>query len=265
MVSAPRADGRIGTVARHFATAPQVNVAMHDDGTNLPSMRFVRDSRGGTGRSSCRRRPRHASLPSPEARSYGRAEPLHRRLLQLRRNLHGLRRCLPVRRRYRAADRLHPPQSRLRGGVHRNRQHPGARQQGRPSQLLEAQLTTCIAFCRACAAECEQARRDAQALQGLRRDLRGLRGGMRRHACHAMRHAGLKRHSAERARLRAASPCRGRACASARTGAGRAAADRRRPASHRSAARTGRLRSSRSSPMTVELDAPAARRPWRRP
>ena len=59
-------------------------------------------------------------------------EPLHRRLLQLRGNLHGLRRRLPVRARRVASGRMHPPQSRLRRGVQCHRQHHGALQQGRP-------------------------------------------------------------------------------------------------------------------------------------
>ena len=79
-----------------------------------------------------RRRPRHVPLPPRKARPLRRDEPLHRRLLQLRGDLHRLRRRLPVRARRRASGRLHPAQSRLRRGVQRHRQHHVALQQGRP-------------------------------------------------------------------------------------------------------------------------------------
>ena len=49
-------------------------------------------------------------------------------------------------------------------------------------QLLEAQLANCIAFCRACADECERAWRAAPALRGLRRGVPCLRGGLQRDA-----------------------------------------------------------------------------------
>ena len=120
-------------------------------------------------------------------------------------------------------------------------------------QLQEAQLTTCIAFCRACAAECSRHARHASALRGLRRGLQQMRGRLHRTA-HLDADAGpeelMRATSARRERPRSFPD---RSCASARTNAGRAATDKPRPASHRSAVAKRRALSIRSPPITVSL------------
>ena len=118
-------------------------------------------------------------------------------------------------------------------------------------QLLEAQLTTCIAFCRACAAECRRHAQTAQALRSLRQGLHALRDRLHRDAVvAAAADLSALQFAQERGRARPrSSPAS--ACASARRHAGPAAADRQcRAAASKRAAKSPRV-SIRSRPITV--------------
>ena len=127
-------------------------------------------------------RPRHVPVAPRETCSRRRHQPLHRCVLRLRRNLHGLRRCLPLRARHRAPRRLHAAQSRLRGGVQRHRQHHGARQQGRPPAVARSSACQLHRVLPRLRVGMRQPLGDAPALPRLRGRMHGLRGSLHRHA-----------------------------------------------------------------------------------